>query len=329
MRYTDRIYGSVEIDNLVLLALLDSKAVKRIQGVLQHGISGLVGITRPTSRFEHSVGVMLLVRLYGGSLEEQIAALLHDVSHTALSHVIDFVFDSNNSQNYHERVKAQYMGSTDLPAILDQYGYDWHDFIDEERYLLLEQPLPDLCADRLDYFLRDSIDLKLATSAEATLFLQHLKVHEGQFVVDNLDTARWLAYKYMAADEMSWANPREVGLSEFTARAIRLAVQSGVITEDDFWGTDQQLWQKLCAANNPELKEQLRFASSETQFVLDDSAPTFLVSTKLRAVDPKVLNDVRATALSTLDLDFAAYRSHYLTSNQGKRPIRIIPHPEG
>ncbi len=36
---------------------------------------------------------MMLVNRLGGSLEEQIAALLHDVSHTAFSHVIDYVLE--------------------------------------------------------------------------------------------------------------------------------------------------------------------------------------------------------------------------------------------
>ncbi len=68
----------------------------------------------------------------------------------------------------------------------------------------------------------------------------------------------------------------------------------------------------------------MRLASAETQFVQDEIAPTFHVSTKLRAVDPKVLCDGKAQPLSAIDPDFAAYRSHYLTSNQGKRPMRVV-----
>jgi len=58
----------------------------------------LIGVTNPTTRFDHSVGVMLLIRKLGAGsspasalLKEQVAALLHDVSHTAFSHVIDYV----------------------------------------------------------------------------------------------------------------------------------------------------------------------------------------------------------------------------------------------
>lgn len=93
MRYDDAIYGRNEITEPVLLDLMKSDAMQRLKGISQHGVTALLGITPPFSRFDHSVGVMLLVRRLGASLEEQVAALLHDVSHTAFSHVIDFVFN--------------------------------------------------------------------------------------------------------------------------------------------------------------------------------------------------------------------------------------------
>jgi hypothetical protein len=91
-----------------------------------------LGVTSPITRFEHSVGVMILVRELGASLTEQIAALLHDVSHTAFSHVIDYVFDGHDSQSYHDEKKEVYMASTTIPAILAQHGYDWRDVLSEE-----------------------------------------------------------------------------------------------------------------------------------------------------------------------------------------------------
>jgi HD superfamily phosphohydrolase len=40
MIYTDRVYGSVEIHEAVLIDLMESQAMQRLQGVLQHGITG-------------------------------------------------------------------------------------------------------------------------------------------------------------------------------------------------------------------------------------------------------------------------------------------------
>ena len=239
--------GRFKLIEPVLLDLMQTAAMQRLQGVLQHGISGLLGVTRPTSRFEHSIGVMILVSRLGASLEEQIAALLHDVSHTAFSHVVDYVFDGHDSQSYHEEQKEQWIAKSDLPEVLGRFGYNWQDFLHEESFRLLEQPAPALCADRLDYCLRDSRDLGIATDDEVQWALSHLVVAGERIIMDDLAAARWLADTYITADDASWANFREVGLYELTAQAIRTAFRLGVFAEDDLWGTDATAWARLNA----------------------------------------------------------------------------------
>ena len=324
MHYTDPICGEVVIQGPVLIDLMQTQALQRLRGVLQHGITALIGITPPVTRFDHSLGVMLLARSMGGSLEEQIAALLHDVSHTAFSHVIDYVVDGHDSQSYHEEWKEARLLASDVPEVLARRGYDWRDFLHEEAYALLEQPSPRLCADRLDYFLRDSRDLGLSAAQEVRHALDHLIVHDERIGVDDLEVARWLAYTFIAADKASWANFREVGLYEVTARAIKAALQIGAITSDDFWGTDEPLWRKLHAIDHAEVQQQLAFISPATRFEWDEVNPTFLVSTKLRTIDPDVLLDGRIQPLSAMDVDFARYRADYLLSNSGKWPMRVV-----
>ncbi len=320
----DRLYGPVEISHPVLLDLLGTRAVQRLGGVLQHGVTALIGITRPTSRLEHSLGVMALVQRLGGGIEEQIAALLHDVSHTAFSHVIDYVFHSHDSQGYHEEHKEAFVAGSDIPETLKWHGLDWRDFLDEESFSLLEQPAPDLCADRLDYFLRDSLDLGLATSAEVDRALMHLVVRDGTIKVDDIQAARWMAETFIAADQASWANFREVGLYELAAIAIRRGLQIGALTEADLWTTDQEAWNRLLASSDQTLQAALGRVSPLTEFYWDAESPTFWVSTKLRTIDPLVLVDGLTLPLSELDARFARYREEYLTSKQGKWPMRVV-----
>lgn len=322
--YQDAVYGPETIDEEALIDVINSTALRRLQGVLQHGITGLIGLTAATTRFDHSLGVMILVRRLGGSQEEQIASLLHDASHTAFSHVIDYVFDGHDSQSYHDEVKEEYLAGTDLPEVLASHGYNWRDFLDESRYPLLEQPAPALCADRLDYFLRDSRDLGLATAGQVAEALSHLTVFQNRIVVDDPSAARWLALTYLAADEASWANFQEVGLYELAARAIKQGLATGVLTEDDIWGTDAKAWAKLQAADDPDLQRLTSLVGLQTKFVWDDQQPDFRVSTKLRTIDPDVLLAGRLRPLSFLDGDFAARRMAYLRGKQGKWPMRIV-----
>lgn len=327
MIYQDRIYGSEKITEPVLLDLVASAPLQRLHGVLQHGVSALIGVTRDTSRFEHSMGVMLLVRRLGASLGEQIAALLHDVSHTAFSHVIDYVFDGHETQAYHEEHKLPYVSTTDIPAILQRHGYHWLDFMHEDRFPLLEQAIPLLCADRLDYFLRDACDLGLAPGNEIARTLAHLDSHQGRMVVNDLEVARWLGYTFIQADKVSWANFREVGLYELAARAIRRGLQIGILVEADLWGTDRPAWEKLQACDDPQLQENLVQVHPDTRFIWDELHPTFWVSTKLRSIDPDVYLAGQVVPLSRLDPAFQQHRQAYLARNRGKWPMRVEEAP--
>jgi uncharacterized protein len=325
MLYHDAIYGPVEIEEAVLLDLMNSAAMRRLQGVMQHGVTGLIGLTSPVTRFEHCAGAMLLVRRLGADLPEQIAALLHDVSHTAFSHVIDYVLDGHDSQSYHDEVKESYLAGTDIPALLARHGYDWRLFVEETAFPLLEQPAPALCADRLDYFLRDGQGMGLATAAQIARVLDDLTVVDGRIAVTNQATARWLADTYLQADQGSWANFREVGLYELTAQAIRRALAVGALVEADFFLTDNEAWTKLHNHPDAELQRWLGLVNLETQFAWDEEAPTFRVSTKLRTLDPDVVVDGRLYPLSTLDEEYGRQRQAYLASKQGSWPMRVIP----
>jgi len=324
MQYVDSIYGAAEIQEPVLLELMDSEAMRRLKGISQHGITALIGITPPFSRFEHSVGTMLLVRRLGATLDEQIGALLHDVSHTAFSHVIDFVFNDHNAQSYHEEKKEEFIAGSDIPKLLSKYDHNWVEFLDDEKFKLLERESPALCADRLDYFLRDLEFLSLASGDEIRMAVESLEVIDGRIVVKNIDTARWMAYTFIETDRASWSSFREVGLYQLTAEAIKIATKLGVLEESDIWSTDDVLWEKLCSANHPDIKQYVKLITPGTRFTWDDENPVFRVATKIRSIDPPVSNGNEVEFLSDLDIKFGRYRQKYMSEKQGLWPMGVV-----
>ena len=68
---TDYIYGEFEIED-ILEELINCKAVQRLKKIHQVGATYLVQKNLNVTRYEHSLGVMLLIKRLGGSLEEQI-----------------------------------------------------------------------------------------------------------------------------------------------------------------------------------------------------------------------------------------------------------------
>ncbi|MDO8627791.1 MAG: HD domain-containing protein, partial [Candidatus Diapherotrites archaeon] len=150
MKFNHAIYGRFEVTEQVLLDLINSKPIQRLKGINQNGVQHLITKIQDFTRFDHSIGVMLLLRRFGASVEEQIAGLLHDVSHTAFSHVGDQVFD-NLEHEFHETVKERIVIQSEIPEILEKHGFSVEKALNEKQFGLLERDLPDLCADRLDY----------------------------------------------------------------------------------------------------------------------------------------------------------------------------------
>src|SRR3954462_4493946 len=108
MRWNDRVYGDVSIDHPAILALIACPTFQRLRGIRQAGPSACAFPFKTVTRFEHSLGVHLLLRRLRADGREQVAGLLHDISHTAFSHAVDFVF-STEEQAHHEGLKPEFL----------------------------------------------------------------------------------------------------------------------------------------------------------------------------------------------------------------------------
>ena len=322
IRLHDPVYGPVVLDEPLLVDLYQAEAVQRLRFIYQGGITAFINPARRTTRFDHSVGVMALLHKLGANLLEQAAGLIHDVPHTAFSHVVDFLYPSQE-HTFHEAHRETVLVASDLPEILERHGLDWRTVSDADRFSLLEQPLPALCADRLDYFLRDGVGMRLVFSAEAAQLLAHLRVREGRIVVDDQDVACWLGDRFIAIDDAVWCSVQEIGWYVAMARALGAAIEAGVLTKSDLWGTDEAVLQRLRASQLPQVQHWLDLLRWGVHFVRDDVHPDLITLPKVRAVDPSVLTDGQVRPLSHLDPDFARRKASYLAGKRGQWGLRI------
>ena len=67
MRYIDRIYGESEIAELVILELINFPTLQRLKEIDQVGYFEPYFHGTAHSRFEHSVGVYLLLKKYSAA----------------------------------------------------------------------------------------------------------------------------------------------------------------------------------------------------------------------------------------------------------------------
>ena len=239
---TDRIYGTHEITG-VLEELLSDSQVKRLAGIHHSGAIFLVNPLIAHNRLEHSIGVMLLIRMLNGSELEQVAGLLHDISHTVFSHVGDYVFN-NRAEDHHEQIFERLLSTGEIPFILEKYGYTL-DQVLNGTFNILEQPLPKLCADRLDYTLRDAVHARFISKEKACSFLKYVVLQNGVIVIKNWVKASWINDLYKRLNEEIYNEPLYVYANQQMAMLIRDSIADNTLKEEDLLKDDTYMLNKL------------------------------------------------------------------------------------
>lgn len=290
MIISDVLYGEFEVDQ-VLEELILSKSVQRLKGIHQAGASYLMNEKWNVTRFNHSVGVMLLVKKLGGSVEEQIAGLLHDVSHTAFSHVIDYVFD-NEDESYHEEIFSSVVKNSEIPAILAKHGYNYEDILlDDLKWTLLERSAPELCADRVDYTLRDMYTYGYISLEEVHSFLEDVIAVEGKMVLQSIEMAEWFTETYYKDVIDFFMKPINIYGNEMLAKTLKLALHKKVIHADDFLLEDDELISKLQQCNDPEVEDLLSKVHPNVKVKEDRNDYDLHKKNKVRLIDPPLLRE--------------------------------------
>lgn len=300
MKIVDVLYGEFEIDDLVLIKLINSKPVQRLKGISQFGVPHKYYLFPDFSRFEHSIGVMLLLRKLGASPDEQIAGLLHDVSHTAFSHVIDWVFDSREKENYQDNNHSNVIFNSEIPKILLNNGFTAEKIIDTKRYCLLEKEIPDLCADRLDYALRE---FYYWVDKEAFMTcLENIEVFEGRIVFSSKRPALAFGKNFLKCQNFHWGSTDTVLRYHLLSEALKIALSQKIISMNDFYENDDFIVKKLEESKNPLIRRILRALSfGKIRFSQKEKNPQLRLRKKFRYVDPMYLENGELYRLSEYD----------------------------
>lgn len=305
MLYKDRIYGEKEIEEPVILELIDSPSLQRLKDVDAAGYLEpfIPGSTR--NRFDHSAGVFLLLKIYGAPLEEQIAGLIHDVSHSAFSHCIDYVLEdaSQKTNDHQDNIFDEFVRRSEIPAILKKYNFDLDYILDDKNFPLKEKNLPDLCADRIDYSLEFAVVLKVLDKNDLKYFLDNLTTENGRWLFKNFISAK----KY--ADLFCWLN-KEYFTCIFSAVMyrtvgdyLRHALKNSYISKYDLYTTDKAVLAKIAPYHDKDEKLKLFFdrMNNKIAFKNDPQDYEAEVFCKSRIVDPLCRHNNEIKRVSQID----------------------------
>lgn len=286
--FNDEVYGEFTINEPLLEELIETDAVQRLKKIHQAGASYLVADGRDGNRFDHSLGVMHLIQLMGGTLEEQVAGLLHDISHTAFSHVVDQVV-FNEKETFHEEYKDCLINRSGIPELLKKYQIDVERIFNDHNWKILEQPAPDLCADRVDYTLRDLLRAGRISKTAITDFVNALAFKNNKMVVTNVAQATWFTEQYYHEVADLFMNPAEIYANHHLATIIREAISKKLINlQDMLLEDDEHILAKIAKAGEAALNLQLNGLQKGIKVILDNNTFDYHGKAKARIVDPLV-----------------------------------------
>ena len=314
MKYEDRIFGEVEINEPVILDLIECPSMQRMKGIDQHGYFEPYFPGMTFKRFEHSVGVFILLKRFGASLEEQISGLIHDVSHTVFSHVGDYIYGFEANQDFQDNYFEKFVKDSEIPSILEKYGIDYKYIVNEENFPLKERELPDLCADRIDYFLRA---IKVTTGThpkEINQFLNNLLIVDNFWVFQDKNLAKQYASQYLEMYNWFWSGLISAVMFKTMEALLRYALDKKMITLDDLFTTEEKVWAKIRPVANKDSNLAHLLARVENKIKYKDSTKEdydFYCQIKPRIVDPLFLENKKLKRVSEINPKFFKLKEKY------------------
>lgn len=288
MKYADRVYGDFEVIEPVILELINCSALQRLKEIDQAGYFEPHFPGTAHSRFEHSIGVYLLLKMYSAPIEEQIAGLIHDVSHSAFSHCIDYVLEvgSEKEHNHQDNVFDEFVRKSEIPKILKKYNLDLEYILDDKNFPMKEKDLPDLCADRIDYSLRTATVFKEIENGK--YFIDNLLAENGKWIFKNFESAEKYAKLFLKLNTNYYAGLPSAVMFRTVGDYLRYALSKNYISETDLYATDKIVLEKIEPHIKTDSKLNLLFdrMNNRVGFRNNSNDYTGKVFCKSRVVNP-------------------------------------------
>lgn len=257
------------------------------------------------SRYEHSLGVALIVWHFTHDPAQALAGLFHDISAPVFAHVIDFLKgDSLRQEATEVGTMSAIAQSPEICAILKELGLTAADVGDYHRYPIADNPSPMLSADRLEYSLQDGISYGFLDSDTAAACCWDLTV------ITNASGAPELAFRTealamqfaMAALTCGrvYASVEDRYAMQLLSELIQSAMESRVLCEDDLHTTEAAVIQKL--TQNPDTQRQWQAYCALSSIRVSD-APLVdglwrKIATKKRYINPLTVHSGRVGEFS-------------------------------
>ncbi|MCH1429283.1 MAG: hypothetical protein L7U87_00850 [Chlamydiales bacterium] len=329
----DTIFGSFEEDDPLVLELLESPIMDRLKDIEQHGVSYYIGGYPSFTRYDHSVGVYYLLKRFKADYNERIAGLVHDSSHTIFSHLGDFIYPQGNiKEAYQDKIVDWWLMEQNLEAIINKYQLTLGDISPKsEQFIALEQEVPNLCADRVEYLCHTAYVFGMMDKEDIQKILTDLRYEKGVWYFVNSTSAKKLGMLSLYFTEHFWGTTWNYVMNHYFSNAVKAAVEYGELSFNDIhFGRDLEALKVIEQSKEEKVKDnfikcrQANLLAKELAYDAEEQFD-FLVKTKCRGVDPFVKQDGKLKRLSEIDLDYKNYFEKIRLWAKKRVKVKMLP----
>ncbi|MDD3178017.1 MAG: HD domain-containing protein [Candidatus ainarchaeum sp.] len=258
MKYVDKVYGEFEFNEDIILKILNCKSILRLKKIEQMGLPPKLHYNLGFSRFEHTLGVLCLCYKFNLSLEHKIAAIFHDLAHTAFSHVYDYLV-KNYEENFHDNnLKILLDNDKEIKSILKEYNIDIKQFYNiEDKFEIIKRKDRFLNFDRFDYTLREFFYLKKDLN-KINMFLENIFLKDDCIIFKTYGLAKKFKEIYIYFSQNHWGDANHKTRYSIFVDSLKKALDLNLITFDDFYKTDDYILDILYSSNNKYILEKLK-----------------------------------------------------------------------
>ena len=201
------------------------------------------------SRYDHSLGVALIIWHFTHDKKQTIAGLLHDVSSPVFSHAIDFFNGDYLQQESTEERNIQILEQDSmLHTLLKRDGISFEEISDYKRYPIADNPRPQLSADRLEYTLATYLFVLHGSINTVKNIYQDLYIDYNEISFSHLEPVLAFMHSMHQTNLFYLSNEDKLAL-QLLADILKMMYHNKLITMDDLYSlTESEIIHRILAS---------------------------------------------------------------------------------
>ena len=282
------------------------------------------------TRYEHSLGVALIVWHFTKDKKQAIAGLYHDIATPSFSHVVDYLHEDYEKQESTEELTTRIINeSQEIMKLLKRDGIKVEEVDNYHIYPIADNDTPMLSADRLEYTLSNGLGVrkKVWNLNDIKEIYDNIEVQKNEQGIDELGFKdKTIAEKFekgMRILSNSYIDNKTKLSMQFLADIMKNMSYKNLITKKDLYElSEKEVIEKIENCNYKDISKKFNFWKNAYEIKESDKEVKgkycVNINAKIRYINPLV-NGKRISEISEIAkeeikkaLEYKTYKYAYL-----------------